>query len=62
MRQLWVTLIELVIVLLFVVGGYGWIYNIIKLIGIVDGGITGMLIARAIGVFVAPLGVILGFI
>jgi hypothetical protein len=45
-----------------VVLGGGWIANIVKLVGIADGGINGMLIARAIGIFVAPMGGVLGFI
>lgn len=48
-------------VVILVLGG-GWIANIVKLVGIVGGEITGMLIARAIGVFVAPMGAVLGFL
>lgn len=40
----------------------GWIANIVKLIGSDFGGITGMIVARAIGIFVAPLGAVLGFL
>lgn len=46
---------------LLVVTLIGWVMNIKALIGIIDGPVTGMLILRAIGIFVAPLGVILGY-
>lgn len=39
----------------------GWIANLVKLIGILDGGVTAMFIARMVGVFAAPLGSVLGF-
>lgn len=39
----------------------GWIANIVKLIGVIDGSITAMFIARIVGVFFAPLGAVLGF-
>lgn len=38
---------------------YGWIANLIALIA--SETMTGLVIARAIGVVVAPLGAILGF-
>lgn len=59
------TLIEMIYVgfaLLIVVGVGGWISNIVKLIGMDFGVITGMLIVRAIGVVVAPLGSVMGFL
>lgn len=50
----------LAIILLWVVAVVGWGLNIIKLIGIASDPITGMFIIRSIGIFVAPLGSILG--
>lgn len=48
--------------LALIVGGiYGWIANIVKLIGLLDGGLTAMFVARCVGVFFAPLGSVLGF-
>lgn len=44
-----------------VVGFGGWIANIVKLIGSDFDPITGLVIARCIGVVVAPLGAVLGF-
>lgn len=46
--------------LIILVAGYGWVMNIIKLIDAVSFG--GMEIARAIGILVAPLGIVLGYL
>lgn len=51
-------LFMLVIALL---GAVGWIWNIVKIIGAGFDVFTGMLIARCIGVFIAPLGAVLGY-
>jgi hypothetical protein len=56
------TIVKLTIAVLFLLGAGGWIANIVKLIGMDFGSITGMLIARAAGIFVAPLGAVLGFL
>lgn len=40
---------------------WGWIWNIVKIIHSDFATITGMLVCRIIGVFVAPLGAVLGF-
>jgi hypothetical protein len=49
-------------ILLIVGAAIGWVWNIVKLVQILDLSVTGMLVARAIGVFVAPLGAILGYL
>jgi hypothetical protein len=59
------TLIEgaSVFVLVLILGGVGgWIANIVKLVGMDFGAITGMLIVRAIGIVVPPLGAVMGFL
>lgn len=56
------TLIELVMFALILLGVGGWIANIVKLAGSSTDPLTGMVVLRAIGVFMAPLGAILGFI
>jgi len=38
----------------------GWIMNIVAIVKIVDLPVTGMFILRCVGIFVAPLGSILG--
>jgi len=40
---------------------YGWIANLVKLWGMLDGSVTGMMIGRAVGVFFAPLGAFMGY-
>lgn len=51
-----------VIVILAGFGGCGWIANIVKIVGIVSDPITGMFILRCIGIFVPPVGAVLGFV
>ena len=46
---------------LFLGGLFGWVMNIIELIGMTFDPITGMAVARIIGIFVAPLGAVLGY-
>lgn len=47
---------------LFVVAGiWGWVWNIVKIVGAGFDVINGMMIARIIGVFIPPLGSVLGF-
>ena len=61
-KQLGFTIVEMLVVVLVLVGGTGWIWNIVKIVGSDFGAITGMLAMRVIGVFVAPLGCVLGFL
>jgi len=56
------TVIEFTVFMLFLVGASGWIWNIVKIVHSDFGTISGMLVMRVIGVFVAPLGVVLGFL
>jgi hypothetical protein len=55
-------MLTLVILLLWVVGGWGWVWNIMKIVDSDIGAPIGMLVMRIIGVFVAPLGAVLGFL
>jgi hypothetical protein len=48
--------------LIIAVGVVGWIWNIVKIVGAVSDPITTMFIIRCVGVFLAPLGAILGFL
>lgn len=43
---------------------YGWAMNVVALVGMIGPStdISTMFIARVIGVFFAPLGVVLGFV
>jgi prepilin-type N-terminal cleavage/methylation domain-containing protein len=59
------TLTELLVVVVWIlivfVSAWGWVWNIIKLADM-DSGVTGLFVLRIIGIFLAPLGVVVGFI
>ena len=61
-KQLGYTATEIAVVLLVLAGGLGWIMNIVKLIGMGLDPITGLLIVRAIGIFVFPVGMVVGYV
>ena len=50
------------IVGLFGVSAYGWVNNIILFAGSSFDPLTAKVIARGIGIFVVPLGVVMGYI
>lgn len=52
----------LALVALFGAAVYGWVANIIKLFGLIGDPLTAEVVIRAIGIFLAPLGVVLGFL
>jgi hypothetical protein len=54
------TALKIYIALILVLG-VGWVWNIVKIVQSGFDVITGMFIARCIGVFVAPLGSVLGY-
>ena len=56
------TSFELIVTVIIIAGIGGWIANIIKLSGCNFDPITGILVIRAIGIFVPPLGAVMGFI
>lgn len=53
--------LHLIAILFVLLAAGGWIANIVKIIGTGFSDFNGMLIARCIGVFIAPLGSVLGF-
>ena len=61
-RQRGFTLVELMCVVLVLIGACGWIANVVKIVGTGFADFNGMLIARCIGVFIAPLGAVLGYL
>ena len=60
-KQSGFTLYEAIISVIVLAGGFGWVWNIVKLIGMSLDPITGLLIVRAIGIFVFPVGMIVGY-
>lgn len=61
-NQLGFTSFELLLAIVYSIGLIGWIWNIIKIVQIGFDVVTGIFIMRCIGVFLAPLGSVLGFI
>jgi len=55
-------LLAVIIGIVIAVGAVGWVRNIVKIVGSDFAEITGMLVMRIVGVFIAPLGSILGFL
>ncbi len=54
-------LLSLVGLLIILAGVGGWVANIVKLIGMDFEPITTLLVCRVAGIFVPPLGAVLGF-
>lgn len=61
-KQKGFTITELVIVILLLVCLGGWIGNIVHLVDVIKQPLTAFEVLRIVGVPVAPLGVVLGFI
>lgn len=53
---------QLLIVMLFLAGVVGYVLNVIEIVQTGADPITGLFIARVIGVFMAPLGCVLGYV
>ena len=52
---------EIFIAALALLGVGGWVANLVKLIGMIDGSLTTMFVIRIVGVFAAPVGAVLGY-
>lgn len=52
----------LIVILVGLLLAGGWVWNVVKIINAGFDVMNGMLIARCIGVFLAPLGGVLGFL
>lgn len=53
---------QLLVVMLFLAGVVGWVMNVIEIVQTGADPITGLFIVRVIGVFMAPLGCVLGYV
>lgn len=40
----------------------GWIANVVKFVTMLGGDVTAMFVARIVGIFAVPLGIILGYL
>jgi hypothetical protein len=61
-KQLGFTLYEIFVAVLILACIYGWVANIVKMATVINDSLTGLVILRIIGIFVFPLGVILGYV
>jgi len=52
---------NLIIILLFFAGLYGWIMNIVSIINSDLIPLTTLLVVRVIGIFIPPIGAVLGY-
>lgn len=50
------------VVALFVAFAAGYVMNIIQLVAIASGPVTTLVVLKALGIFLAPLGALLGWI
>lgn len=56
----WFALIAYIAIIIAIV--YGWVMNIVIIAGSNFSELTGLLILRIVGIFVGPLGVVLGYV
>jgi len=56
------TVVELVWVVVVLAGIIGWVINIVKLVGMIGADISAELVIRAVGIFFAPLGAVMGYL
>lgn len=61
-KQSGYTLVELLLVIVLLIGAGGWIVNIVRLAHSDFDNISGKTVIRCIGVPIAPLGAVMGFI
>lgn len=52
----------LLLVTVFVLGLAGWVMNIMTIAGSSFNDLTGLLVLRVVGIFIAPMGAVLGWI
>ena len=39
----------------------GWVMNLVKLLGMLDGEMSALFVSRVVGLFIAPFGSLMGF-
>ena len=55
-------LIDITLISLILIGAWGWVWNLVKIFDGTFDPLSGLMVLRVIGVFVAPLGCIVGFL
>lgn len=61
-RQRGFTAYHIVVAIVALAGIYGWVANIVKIVHSDFTPITGLLVVRCVGIFVPPLGVVMGYL
>ena len=56
------SLLAFAMVAAVIAGGIGWVWSILKLVMMADGGLSAMLAVSIVGIFFAPLGVVMGYL
>ena len=56
------TTVDFAVVIIVLLGVVGWVLNIVKLVELAGGDVTAMFVLRIVGIFVGPLGCILGYL
>ncbi len=52
----------LLVISLIILSMGGWVANVVKFVGMLGGDVTAMFVARIVGIFAVPLGIILGYL
>lgn len=52
----------LLVISLIILSMGGWVANVVKFVGMLGGDVTAMFIARIVGIFAVPLGIVLGYL
>jgi hypothetical protein len=53
---------SLLVIVVAILGFVGWVMNIMTIAGSSFNDLTGLLILRVVGIFIAPMGAVLGWI
>lgn len=61
-KQKGFTLPEMIVGCVLLLGAGGWVANMVKILATMNDDITGMFIMRIVGIFVAPVGAVLGYL
>ena len=51
----------LLIVAVFFAALFGWVWNVVEIFSMLDGPVNAEFVFRVIGIFVGPIGAILGY-
>ena len=53
---------SLLVIVVAILGFVGWVMNIMTIAGSSFNDLTGLLVLRVVGIFIAPMGAVLGWI